>query len=374
MAWYSKATRRTVAWANAITRKKGYKGPNVVVLHIAVTARSAKSLYGYFTGGGKGVVCSHFFVADDGTVEQYIDTARRSSADYSGGDRTISIETAGGSGADLSKGWSAAQREAIAQILAWAHKTHGIPLRAMSSSKASERGVGYHRLGVPATYAQKNAGRSMTGGELWSGAVGKVCPGDARIKQIPGIIARAVEIAGGKPSGGGASKPVPAPSKPSGKSIATMASEVIAGKHGNGHAQRQKSLGISAGEYAKVRAEVNRRVSGGGSSKPAASKPAGKSIATMAAEVVAGKHGNGHAARRKSLGVSAATYAKVRAEVNRRVSGSGKSAAPAGKSVAQMATEVIQGKHGNGHATRRKSLGISAAQYAKVRAEVNRRV
>lgn len=216
MAWYSKATRRTVAWANAITRKKGYTRPEVVVLHIAVSQRTSKSLYGFFTGSGRGVVCSHFHVADDGTVEQYIDTARRSSADYSGGDRTISIETAGGLGADLNKGWSPEARESIAQVLAWAHKTHGIPLRLMSSSRKTEKGIGYHRLGVPATRTQKLLGRSQTGGELWSGAVGKVCPGAARQAQVPGIVARAVEIAGGKPAPapGGTSKPSPAPSKP----------------------------------------------------------------------------------------------------------------------------------------------------------------
>lgn len=46
---------------------------------------------------------------------------------------------------------------------------------------------------------------------------------------------------------------------------------------------------------------------------------------------------------------------------------------PAAKTVTQMATEVIRGKHGNGHDRRRKSLNVSAATYAKVRAEVNRR-
>lgn len=48
-------------------------------------------------------------------------------------------------------------------------------------------------------------------------------------------------------------------------------------------------------------------------------------------------------------------------------------AKPAGKTVSQMATEVIRGTHGNGHTRRQKSLGINAATYAKVRAEVNRR-
>lgn len=57
----------------------------------------------------------------------------------------------------------------------------------------------------------------------------------------------------------------------------------------------------------------------GGTSTPAKPSTPAKSVATMAAEVIAGKHGNGHATRRKSLGVNAATYAKVRAEVNRRL-------------------------------------------------------
>jgi len=97
---------------------------------------------------------------------------------------------------------------------------------------------------------------------------------------------------------------------------------------------------------------------------PAATKPAGKTVAQMAAEVRAGKHGNGHDVRRKSLGISAAEYAKVRDAVNGKA---------AGKSVADMAAEVIQGKHGNGHTARQKSLGADNGTYAKVRAAVNKR-
>ena len=44
------------------------------------------------------------------------------------------------------------------------------------------------------------------------------------------------------------------------KSVATMAKEVIAGKHGNGHAQRRASLGVDSETYKRVRAEVNRRM------------------------------------------------------------------------------------------------------------------
>ncbi|NWN87438.1 MAG: hypothetical protein HLX51_02680 [Micrococcaceae bacterium] len=144
-----------------------------------------------------------------------------------------------------------------------------------------------------------------------------------------------------------------------------MADEVIAGKHGSGHTARQHSLGITARQYKKVRAEVNRRA---GVKKPVASSNA---IDRMATEVLAGKHGQGHARRRRSLGISAAEYAKVRARVNARSAGG--SSSGGGKSVSQMATEILQGKHGNGHANRQRSLGVNNATYAKIRAEVNRR-
>lgn len=142
------------------------------------------------------------------------------------------------------------------------------------------------------------------------------------------------------------------------KSVATLAAEVIAGKHGTG-AARKKALGS---RYAAVQAEVNRHLSAKAPAKPAPKpKPPAKSVATLALEVIAGKHGSGDA-RRKALG---SQYAAVQAEVNRRLN-----AKPAGKSVATLATEVIAGKHGTG-AARRKALG---SQYSAVQAEVNRRL
>ena len=49
-------------------------------------------------------------------------------------------------------------------------------------------------------------------------------------------------------------------SRSGGKTVAAMATEVIAGTHGNGHAQRQRSLGVDSATYRKVRAEVNKRL------------------------------------------------------------------------------------------------------------------
>lgn len=96
------------------------------------------------------------------------------------------------------------------------------------------------------------------------------------------------------------------------KSIAQMAREVIDQKHGNGHENRRKSLGISNAEYEKVRAEVNRQAG----IKTAPAKPK-KTIDQMAKEIINNpKVPKGHAARQKWLGVDNATYQKVRTRVN----------------------------------------------------------
>lgn len=60
------------------------------------------------------------------------------------------------------------------------------------------------------------------------------------------------------------------------------------------------------------------------SSKKKSSGSNSKSISKMADEVIAGKHGIGHETRRKSLGISKSEYEKVRDEVNRRLSGGSK--------------------------------------------------
>lgn len=153
-----------------------------------------------------------------------------------------------------------------------------------------------------------------------------------------------------------------------GRSTTAMAHEIIAGLHGNGHITRMNSLRISPPLYEQVRTKVNQLLTGEPQPSIISEK---KSISTMAAEVIDGKHGSGHEKRRKSLGVSPSVYEQVRAEVNRRFG----TTVPAKytKPVSQMASEILAGLHGNGHETRRRSLGIGPMQYERVREEVNRR-
>lgn len=165
---------------------------NRMNLHVAVS--EASSLHGYFNK--RGIPDSHFYVRRDGTVEQYVDTSMRAFADLEGNDATISVETQGMGGG----GWDPKQREALAKLYAWAVRTHGIAKKMASSSKTndSSKGLSWHRLGCDGNFPALPsilAGRTQRGGGMhWSTSKGKVCPGDDRIKQIPGIFARAMEI------------------------------------------------------------------------------------------------------------------------------------------------------------------------------------
>lgn len=156
-----------------------------VVLHVTA-APGATSQFGWFNNRNSGV-SAHFHVAADGRLEQYIDADLIAWAQRGGDQRLLSIETQGGANGR----WTPEQASTLARLIRDLAEHYDFPISLMGSSRTSERGIGYHALGVPATRSQLNAGISQTGGELWSSAVGKVCPGPERIAQIPEIIAAA---------------------------------------------------------------------------------------------------------------------------------------------------------------------------------------
>lgn len=184
---------------------KPRKTTNAIVYHVAVS--EASTLHGWFSNP-RARASSHFYIRRDGTIEQYIPINHTSWAGVNSDARAVSVET---QGMEYGK-WTAAQLESMIAIILFARSHYpAIPLRLATSSKRSEAGIGYHRLGVPATYVQKARGISQTNGELWSSAVGKTCPGPDRVKQMPALVARAAEAARGIT----AAKPKPvAPVKP----------------------------------------------------------------------------------------------------------------------------------------------------------------
>jgi hypothetical protein len=154
-----------------------------VCLHVAVSESS--SLAGYFATADAD---SHFYVTKAGVIEQYVDADVIAWANTNGNATLLSVETQGGvTNAELEP-WTPEQIEALARICAWAHNAEGVPLSAMPDSLAASRGIGYHRLGIDPW--------RVAGGESWSSARGKICPGAAKVAQIPQIIARANVLVG----------------------------------------------------------------------------------------------------------------------------------------------------------------------------------
>lgn len=164
--------------------------------------------------------------------------------------------------------------------------------------------------------------------------------------------------------GGSAPSPQP-PSGGGGKSVSQLADEVIAGNWGNGDDRRTR-LQNAGYDYNAVQAEVNRKLGGGGS--PA---PAGKSIQELADEVLRGVWGNDPQRRALLLGAGHDANA-VQAEVNRRLSGGAPSAGPR-PGVREVAADVIRGNWGNG-ADRVHRLTQAGYNAAEVQAEVNRQL
>ena len=132
---------------------------------------------------------SHFGVggpadgALDGTVYQWVDTDDQADANLQGNHRLISIETS--DGGDETNPWSDAQLDAITSLVVWACRTHDIPAELIADSAPGRRGIGYHRQGIDPW--------RVAGGEKWSNANGKVCPGDVRIAQLVDVVVPRVQ-------------------------------------------------------------------------------------------------------------------------------------------------------------------------------------
>ena len=176
-------------------------------------------------------------------------------------------------------------------------------------------------------------------------------------------------------------KPQPKPSKPvqsvyTGNSIVSYLNSIKQPTSFSARAELAKDKGIS--NY-RGTAEQNLRLlnmlrSEGNaqavkpSTKP---NPAPKLTARQVAEQIyrgQGDWGNNPGRRQKVI-ERGYSWSEVQGIVNQLVKG--QSAAKPKKSIDQMAREVIAGQHGNGHANRRRSLGISQAEYDKVRRRVN---
>lgn len=114
---------------------------------------------------------SHFGTARDGRLEQWVDTKDRAWAQAAGNRTWISVENEG----KVPQALTSAQQEKVAQVFAWICRTYKVPYQVSHSPDV--KGLGYHRMG----------------GAAWGG---HSCPGDAIIRQLSSIVARAKQING----------------------------------------------------------------------------------------------------------------------------------------------------------------------------------
>lgn len=168
--------------------------PRAIIHH---SAGGKGSLYGWWQNPQSNGLECHFWIGEDGRVEQYIDTHVRADANGEANGFAISIETE--STVHASEPWTPAQVEAIVALDDWLCRTHQIPRRLMASPIDS--GLAWHvQFGAPGP---------------WTKARGKVCPGPARIAQmrdviVPGVQAR-VALTPKPTTPPATSKPTPAP-------------------------------------------------------------------------------------------------------------------------------------------------------------------
>lgn len=152
-------------------------------LHTAIT--NAETLFRFFQYNEAGTY-SHFFVAEDGTVIQYVDTKFRAACDLEGNSSTISVETWDGATYPIRK-WTPAQEKSLAKLYLWVMEMHPtIPFQLATDNRrvgTSSHGLSCHRFGIPGY----SAFTKSTGGIMYSTANLKECPGEARFAQIPAI-------------------------------------------------------------------------------------------------------------------------------------------------------------------------------------------
>lgn len=184
MGWYPGATNREIP---------GYTTPLAgrrrMYLHIAVT--TAASIRGWMIQSGNGATG---YINHDGATEQYLDSRMRAPSALDGNPWGSAWETWDGlnpatatsTQADTGR-WTDRQAERLADIAAWLHTTDGLPLVQCADSRPGSQGLAPHRLGIDPW--------RIPGGETWTRAAGKPCPGTARIAQIGPILARAKTIA-----------------------------------------------------------------------------------------------------------------------------------------------------------------------------------
>lgn len=172
---------------------------DIVCLHTMAGSFAGTNIM--FHENGYGGTESHFGISGSGVARQWQDLDFQADANWDGNDHVISIETAdkgemfpAWSGSDVPP-WTQAQLDRIIAIASWCCDRYAIPRVLIPNTRPGNRGIAYHRQGIPGNFPPPYTGL-VPGGELWTNpktGYGKVCPGYNRIRQIETIIIPALQ-------------------------------------------------------------------------------------------------------------------------------------------------------------------------------------
>lgn len=157
--------------------------PRKIVHHTAVDGTNTTTLFDWFNSPGAQGCESHFYVRQDGTVEQYMDTNTRADAQWDANVDAISIETWDGraSSGGPAIPWTDPQLQALIALDRWLCDTHPTIDRVLCPS-ATGSGLGWHNQ-----YFE------------WA-KDGHDCPGQPRIDQLVGTIIPALTMTPAPPA------------------------------------------------------------------------------------------------------------------------------------------------------------------------------
>lgn len=156
MSWYDRAVRMELPENRTQAKIK----PTQVIYHSIAAPWTAKRTFEYWRDSTN--LESHFGLAFDGTLAQYMSSEVRADANNKANVRAISLESA--SNLNHTDPWTLEQLYKLIDVGVWAVVTHGIPAR--KPERWDSPGIGYHRL-----FSE------------WS-VSGTACPGDARVDQF----------------------------------------------------------------------------------------------------------------------------------------------------------------------------------------------
>lgn len=163
-------------WRGPVPSQGGAMGPIYgLVLHIQEGSESGTDAW-FHNPASK--VSAHFGNPKTGPLDQWVEVGTVAWAEVNGNSNWVSVETEGRSGDSLTP----SQLENTAQLLAWLHTIHGVPLAISDTPAAGTPGLTGHGLG----------------GAAWGGHYD--CPGTPILDARAAIIARAHEILGAAPA------------------------------------------------------------------------------------------------------------------------------------------------------------------------------